>query len=219
MQSIPDLSVYVITDRFFSRGRSHREVAAKAIAGGATCIQLREKDVSTRELYTIAEDLRKLTREKGVTFIVNDRLDVALAVEADGVHLGQDDLPIAAARRLMPPEMILGVSAGNLQEAREAQSLGATYLGVGSVFRTGTKADAGDPIGLQALSDICHSVSIPVIGIGGINASNARLVIEAGAAGVAVISSVVAALDIAAAAEELSGIVKQALDYRSQKGG
>lgn len=204
-----DLSLYVITDRLLSRGRSHREVVASAIAGGATCIQLREKDLSTRELYVTAEDLRRLTREKGVTFIVNDRLDVALAVGADGVHLGPDDLPFTAARRLMPPDMILGVSAGNLKDALEAQRMGANYLGVGSVFATATKADAGEPIGLEGLSHICRRVSIPVVGIGGINASNARSVMEAGAAGVAVISSVVAASDIASAARELFEIVKQ----------
>ena len=204
-----DLRLYVITDRLLSCGRSHREVVACAIAGGATCIQLREKDLSTRELYVIAEDLRRLTREKGVTFIINDRLDVALAVGADGVHLGPDDLPLAAARRLMPPEMILGASAGNLKEALEAQRMGATYLGVGSVFATATKADAGEPIGPEGLSYICHRVSIPVVGIGGINASNARSVMEAGAAGVAVISSVVAASDIASAAKELFEILEQ----------
>jgi thiamine-phosphate pyrophosphorylase len=218
LQKNPDLSLYIITDRLLSRGRSHREVVEKAIAGGATCIQLREKDITTRELFALAEDLRKLTRERGVAFIVNDRLDIALAVEADGVHLGQDDLPLPAARRLMPPEMILGVSAGDLHQAREAQSLGASYLGVGAVFMTGTKADAGEPIGLQALSSICHSVSIPVIGIGGINTANARQVIEAGAAGVAVISSVVAAADIASAAREIAGVVKQALASPGQKG-
>lgn len=218
MQSMPDLSLYVITDRLLSRGRNHREVVEKAIAGGATCIQLREKDATTRELFVIAEELRGLTREKGVFFIVNDRLDIALAVGADGVHLGQDDLPLPAARRLIPPEMILGVSAGDLQEARKAQSLGASYLGVGAVFMTGTKADAGEPIGLKTLFSICHGVSIPVVGIGGINAANARQVIEAGAAGVAVISCVVAAPEIASAAREIAGVVKQALASARQKG-
>ena len=213
-----DLNLYVITDRRLSRGRSHREVVEKAIAGGATCIQLREKEISTRDLFAVAEELRAITREKGVAFIVNDRLDVALAVEADGVHLGQDDLPLTAARRIMPPGMILGASAGNLQEALAAQSLGASYLGAGAIFRTGTKMDAGEPIGLQALANLCRVVSIPVVGIGGINSDNARLVIAAGAAGVAVISSVVAASDIAAAAGEIAGIVRQAMADRREKG-
>ena len=213
-----DLNLYVITDRRLSRGRSHREVVEKAIAGGATCIQLREKELSTRDFFAVAQELRAITREKGVAFIVNDRLDVALAVGADGVHLGQDDLPLTAARRIMPPGMILGVSAGNLQEALAAQSQGASYLGVGAIFRTGTKMDAGEPIGLQALADLCCGVSIPVVGIGGITADNARLVIEAGAAGVAVISSVVAASDIAAAAGEIAGIVRQAAADRRKKG-
>lgn len=206
-----NLSVYVITDRLLSRGRSHREVVEKAIDGGATCIQLREKDITSREFFASALELRKLTREKGIALIVNDRLDIALAVGADGVHLGQDDLPFAEARRLMPPEMILGVSAGDRQEALEAQSLGATYLGVGAIFKTGTKADAGEPIGLPALADICRSMRIPVVGIGGINAANARFVIEAGAAGAAVVSSVVAVPDITAAAAEIAGVIKKAL--------
>jgi thiamine-phosphate pyrophosphorylase len=221
LQGVLDLSLYVITDRLLSRGRSHREVVEKAINGGATCVQLREKDITSREFFASALELRKLTREKGVALIINDRLDIALAVGADGVHLGQDDLPFMEARRLMPPGMILGASTGDLQQALEAQSLGASYLGVGAIFKTGTKADAGEPIGLQALSSICSNVSIPVIGIGGINSANARLVIEAGAAGVAVISSVVAAPDIAAAAGELAWAVKQALapDRNPQKWG
>ena len=183
LKGILDLSLYVITDRFLARGRSHREVVEEAISGGATCIQLREKDVTTGEFYASARELRKLTREKGVGLIINDRLDIALTVEADGVHLGQDDLPLYAAARLLPSGMILGASAGNLQQAKEAQSLGASYLGVGAIFETGTKSDAGKPIGLQALANICSNVSIPVVGIGGIDSSNAKPVIEAGAAG------------------------------------
>jgi len=217
-QLLPNLSLYVITDRLLMRRCPYLEVVARAIEGGATCIQLREKDLATRELFSLAEQLRKLTREKGVTFIVNDRLDVALAAGADGVHLGQDDLPLSAARRLMPPGMILGASAGSLQEARQAQAMGASYLGVGAVFMTGTKPDAGKPIGLENLAAICRGVNIPVIGIGGINAANAGQVIEAGARGVAVISSVVAADDVAAAAREIAREVAKALGRSGQKG-
>lgn len=209
------LRLYVITDRSLSRGRTPLEVAERAIAGGATCIQLRDKEASTRELFAFARELRQLTREKGVAFIVNDRLDIALAVEAEGVHLGEDDLPLAEARRLMPPGMLLGASAGDVRQARLAESLGASYLGVGAVFATSTKADAGEPIGLQALAGICRSVRIPVVGIGGIDAGNARPVIEAGAAGVAVVSAVVAAADITAAASEIDATVKQALAERN----
>ncbi len=211
-----DLSLYVITDRLLARGRSPLEVADKAIEGGATCIQLREKDasVTTRELFNLAEKLRVLTREKGVALIINDRLDIALSVGADGVHLGQDDLPLGVARRLLLPGMILGASAGDPRQAREAQDLGAAYLGTGAVFGTATKPDAGEPIGPAALAAVCRSVEIPVVGIGGIDATNAREVIAAGAAGVAVISSVVGAADVAAAARRIALEVSSALASR-----
>lgn len=212
LQNKLDLSLYVITDRRLARGRSHFEMATEAIAGGATCIQLREKDpsVTTRELFGLAAELKVLTRKKGVTLIINDRLDIALAVGADGVHLGQDDLPLAAARRFLPPEMILGASAGDPRSARKAQSEGASYLGAGDVFGTTTKADAGKPIGPAGLAAVCRSVEIPVVGIGGIDAGNAPAVIAAGAAGVAVISSVVGEADIAAAAQKIARAVGSA---------
>ncbi len=199
-----DPSVYVITDTRLSAGRSIIDVVEQAIAGGATCIQLREKNYTTEQLYYAAEHLRKLTRQKGVTFIVNDRLDVALAVEADGIHLGREDLPLPAALRIMPSWMILGVTARSVEQALQFQRAGATYLGVGSVFATTTKENTGKPIGLHGLKEIARQVKIPVVGIGGINAGNAGEVIGAGAAGVAVVAAVVSAADIAAAAGELA---------------
>ncbi len=216
MPKILDLSLYVITDRLLAQGRSHLEVATKAIEGGATCIQLREKDaaVTSKELFNLAAKLRLLTKEKGVALIINDRLDIALAVGANGVHLGQDDLPLEVARRLLPPQMILGASAGDPRQARAAQDLGADYLGTGDVFGTATKPDAGEPIGPAGLAAVCRSVKIPVVGIGGIDAGNAREVITSGAAGVAVISSVIGAADIAAAAQKMALAVKDALACR-----
>lgn len=213
-----DLRLYVITDRRLSRGRSSLEVVERAIQGGATCIQLREKDLSGKELYKLARQLRILTRAKGVTFIVNDRVDVALAASADGVHLGQDDLPAEAARRIMPAGMILGVSVENEEQAVRAYRAGASYLGAGAVFTTSTKADAGEPIGLEVIARICQSTPLPVVGIGGINAANAGRVIEAGAQGVAVVSAVVAAGDIAGAAGELLLRVNEALALRQGRG-
>ena len=215
-----DLSLYVITDRLLSRGRTHLDVVEKALAGGATCIQLREKDpfVTTREFFCLAEKLRRLTGGKGVALIINDRLDIALAVGADGVHLGQDDLPFSVARRLLPPTMVLGASAGDPRQARKAAAEGAAYLGTGAVFGTSTKPDAGAAIGPGALAAVCRSVEIPVVGIGGIDAANAGEVIAAGAAGVAVISSVVGAKDITAAAREIALRVGSALALR-QIGG
>ena len=205
-----DLSVYVITDNRLSRGRSASEVVAEAIAGGATCIQLREKALSTREYFYLAEKLRELTLERGVTFIINDHLDIALAVEADGVHLGKDDLPPVVARRIMPPHMIMGVTARNLQQALQFQDAGASYLGVGAVYVTATKGNTGPPIGLEGLAEVCRKVKIPVVGIGGINTAGAGAVIGAGASGVAVVSAVVSAPDIAGATRKVACVVNEA---------
>ncbi|MBM4430478.1 MAG: thiamine phosphate synthase, partial [Chloroflexi bacterium] len=182
-------TLYVLTDAGLSRGRSHLQVVRAAIEGGATAIQYREKQASTRCQLEEALALRRLTREAGVPFIVNDRLDVALAAEADGLHVGQDDLPATIARRWMGRDKILGVSATNLQEALQAEQDGADYLGAGPVFATPTKADAAPPMGVEGLAEICRRVSIPVVAIGGINAENAAAVIKAGADGVAVISA------------------------------
>ncbi|MFQ6015849.1 MAG: thiamine phosphate synthase [Anaerolineae bacterium] len=198
-----DWSLYVLTDTFLARGRPLPDVVRAAMAGGATAIQLREKGMTTRELVEAGRAVREFTREAGVTFIVNDRVDVALAVEADGVHLGQDDLPAPLARKLMGPHKIVGVSAGSVAEAQRAEVEGADYLGVGSVYHTGTKADAGPPIGVASLKEIVSAVTIPVVAIGGIHAENVAAVIQAGAAGAAVVSVVVAAEDVEAAAREL----------------
>ncbi len=198
-----DWILYVITDRQLSNGRSHLEVARAAIVGGASVIQLRDKEATTRQLVEMGGKLRALTREKGVTFMVNDRVDVALAVDADGVHVGQDDMPVPLARRLMGPGKIVGASAATSSEARKAEAEGADYVAASPVFSTPTKPDAPPPTGLEGLRAIVEAVSLPVIAIGGINPENAGAVIQAGAAGVAVISAVVSAPDIAAAARRL----------------
>ncbi len=210
-----DLSLYVVTDRYLSGKLPPGKVVEQAIQGGATCIQLRDKEGDGGDLFKIALELKEITQKRNITFIINDRLDIALAVKADGVHLGQEDLPAGIARRIMPPEMILGVSANTVQQALEAQEAGASYLGIGPVFSTTTKTDARPPIGLGTLSEICSTVDIPVVGIGGIDAGNAGLVIEAGAQGVAVVSFVVGAEDIIGAAEKISRSVLKALNKNS----
>ncbi|MCS7282230.1 MAG: thiamine phosphate synthase [Anaerolineae bacterium] len=202
-------SLYVITDSKLSRGRSHLEVIRAAIAGGATVVQYREKEGTTRRMIEEARALRELTRQAGVLFIVNDRVDIALAVDADGVHVGQDDMPASLARKLMGPGKIVGVSVDNLEQALQAERDGADYVGAGPIFATPTKPDAAPPIGLEGLAEICRGVSIPVIAIGGINAENAGTVIAAGAAGIAVVSAVVAAPDVEAAARRLREIVER----------
>jgi thiamine-phosphate pyrophosphorylase len=210
-----DLTLYVITDRRLASGRSHEEVAREAIAGGATVIQLRDKEASTKELVEIGRRLRRLTAERGVTFIVNDRVDVALAVDADGVHLGQEDMPAALARQLMGPAKVIGVSAGTVEEAKRAEKEGANYLGVGPVYATATKPDAGEPIGVEGLSEILRAVSIPVVAIGGINEGNVEEVVATGADGVAVVSAVVGAQDIEAAARRLHRKIKEAKEWKN----
>jgi thiamine-phosphate pyrophosphorylase len=205
-----DYSLYVITDAQLSRGRSHRQVIQAAIRGGATMVQYREKNASTRKMIDEALELRDLCRAHGVPFIVNDRVDVTLAVGADGVHVGQDDMPASLARKLIGPDKILGVSAENVEQARAAIADGADYVGAGAIFATTTKADANKPIEIPGLLKIARVCTIPVVGIGGINASNATSVIHSGAAGIAVISAIVSADDVEHAARELRNIVDAA---------
>jgi thiamine-phosphate diphosphorylase len=203
-------SLYVVTDAKLARDRSQREIVAAAIRGGATIVQYREKNASTRQMIGEALALRDLCHAHGVPFIVNDRVDVALAVDADGVHVGQDDMPAFLARRLMGPEKIVGVSAENIEQALAAIADGADYVGVGAVFATPTKSDAGEPIGLQGLTQVARASAIPVVGVAGINASNAARVIRAGAVGIAVVSAIVGADNVERAARELRKIVEEA---------
>ena len=202
-----DLSVYVITDRRLAGERSIVDVVRAAIQGGATVIQLREKEASTREMIALGRALLAMTRPARVPLIINDRVDVALAIDADGVHVGQDDMPAAVARQMIGPDKILGVSAETVEEAQAAEREGADYLGVGDVYGTTTKPDAGPPIGLEGLRRVAEAVSIPVVGIGGITPENAAAVIEAGAAGVAVVSAVMAAADPQEATRRLAHAV------------
>ncbi len=204
------LDVYVITDAGQHPGRGHLDIARAAIAGGATAVQLRDKQASAGDLYRDALAMAELCRAAGVLFIVNDRVDVALAAGADGVHLGTDDLPVAEARRLMGPGRIIGFSAATPEEARQARADGADYLGAGPVFVTGTKADAGVPIGPSGLAAVCAATDLPVVGIGGVTSASAPAAIAAGAAGVAVVSAVAAASDMAAATRALAEAVRRA---------
>ena len=201
------LKLYMCTDRILARGRSLLRIVEDAAAGGVTMVQLREKGINTGEFFAVAQELRDMTRRRGIPLIINDRLDIALAVRADGVHLGQDDLPLKEARRIAGGEFIIGVSAHNPEEALAAERDGADYLGSGAVFPTGTKADISGVIGIAGLAALCASVRIPVIGIGGIGPDNAAEVIRAGASGVAVISAILARDDVREAAAFLRRIL------------
>ncbi len=206
----PIWDLYVITDEPLAGGRSHEEQARAALAGGARVIQLRDKQATSRRLYEAAVAMRRLAHEVGALLIVNDRVDIALAADADGIHVGPDDLPVAAVRRLMPGR-IVGASAGTVEEALAAERDGADYLGVGAVYEArGSKADAGAPVGPERVAAIRAAVGLPIVGIGGIKAANAAPVIAAGADGVAVITGVVAAPDIAQAAREILDVVEAA---------
>ena len=188
-----DFSLYLVTDRGLSRGRSTENIVREAIAGGATCVQLREKDCGTRQFITEARMLMALLQPAGIPLIINDRLDVALAAGANGVHLGQKDMAIADARRLAGPGLVIGISAESLADAVQAEAEGADYIGISPVFATTTKKDAASPLGLEGIRRIRAAVKLPLVAIGGITLENAEEVISAGADGVAVVSAIVAA--------------------------
>lgn len=196
------LRLYVVLDRELSRGRSLEEVTRAALAGGAGVIQLRGKDWSGRELYQVAVTLGRLTRSHGALLVVNDRVDVALAARADGVHVGQEDIPAPAVRELLGPDRWLGVSVGSVAEAEAAATV-ADYVSVSPVFATPTKPGAGSGVGLEGLQAVVRAVTVPVLAIGGINAANARACVQAGAAGLAVVSAIATADDMAGAARSI----------------
>ncbi len=198
-----DFSLYVVLGREQSRGRDFMEVTQSAIEGGAGAIQLRDKDMGKRDLLNWAYRLRELTQKHGVTFIVNDHIDIALATAADGVHLGQDDFPIPQAREILGPTMIVGASTHSVDQALKAEEEGASYINVGPIFPTGTKKGGHPPVGPELLRAVLDKVSIPVTTMGGIGPSNIDLVLAQGAQRVAVVSAVVGAENIREAAEEL----------------
>jgi thiamine-phosphate diphosphorylase len=198
-----DQSLYVIVDPQFTGGRDPIAVARAALLGGATMLQLRDKSASTRVLLATAWELVALAHKRGAPLIVNDRVDVALAAGADGVHLGPDDLPVTAARSIMGPRALIGFSAGTPDEARDAEQSGADYLGTGAIYATSSKADAGPAIGVAGLVAVCRATRLPVVAIGGIGQGPAAPCIAAGAAGVAVITAVTQAADVERAARAL----------------
>lgn len=195
--------LYIITDQRISHGKSHLEVAEAALAGGATVIQFRDKEMKDSEGIVVCREIYKLTKKKGVSFIVNDRVEVVKAVDADGVHLGQEDMSFSSARRILGKEKIIGISVETVEQALKAVEGGADYLGIGPIYPTTTKPDAGKALGIARLKEIRESVNIPIVAIGGINENNLEEVLRAGADGVAVISAIVSAPDITEACRKL----------------
>jgi len=205
-----DYSLYLVTDRGLARGRSTLEIVSAAVHGGATVVQLREKDCSTRDFIEQALTIKAFLKDRGVPLMINDRLDVAQAVKADGVHLGQTDMPLKVAKKILGDSMIIGISAESQQDAVEAEKGGADYLGVSPIYATPTKSDTALPLGLEGLRGIRKAVRLPLVGIGGLNRDNAAEVIRSGADGVAVVSAIVAADDPQTAADALKQIIKKA---------
>ena len=199
---------HVLTDTCLQTHFSHVELAELAIAGGADTIQFRQKEGSTRQMIRVAEQMQDLCKRAGVAFIINDRVDVAIASHADGVHLGQDDFPIPLARRLLGEGVIIGGSAGNVEEARKCLLEGADYIGFGPVYPPTSKDDAGPAAGLDLLKKIVGAVALPIIAIGGITAENAPPVIKTGVHGLAVISAVCCQNNPAEAARCLRGLLE-----------
>ena len=205
-----DYSLYLVTDRELMAAANIEECVEQAVSGGCTLVQLREKTASSREFYETAARVRKITADFGVPLIINDRADIALAVNADGVHIGQDDLPVNEARRVMGENAIIGVSANNLTEALTAADMGADYLGVGAMFPTGTKKDA-DSTTMDELRRIRAEIKLPIVAIGGINKNNVPLFAGTGIDGIAVVSAVVSQKDAGGAARELKALFQKTM--------
>jgi len=197
----------LILDHNLLEGRSLTDIAAQAMVGGVKSLQYRAKNLSKREAYFNALQLRKLSRHNGVTFLINDWVDLALAVEADGVHLGQEDLPLSAARSILGPARIIGISAHTLEQAKEAEAGGADYLGIGPIYPSTTKQDR-PPLGCEVLRQFRGQVRIPIIAIGGISPLNVRQVMATGVDGVAVVSAILSQSDVTRATADLMAILR-----------
>lgn len=209
-----DLSLYLVTQRGELSGEAFRRVVLEAVAGGVSVVQLREKGVEADVLLRIARELLGILRPLGIPLIINDFVELALEVGADGVHLGQGDGSVCEAREILGPRAIIGLSVENLEQARLAEEMGVDYIAASPVFGTPTKVDTGEPWGLEGLRELCGLVRLPVVAIGGINLSNIEAVVEAGAAGVAVVSAIFKAQFPREAAE---GLLNKINETRREK--
>ena len=201
----PDYSLYLVTDRMLMRTKTLGEAVEQAVIGGCTIVQLREKEILSLDFYVLASEMKKITDRYGIPLIINDRIDIAMAVGAAGVHIGQKDIPADIARKVIGKDMLLGVSAVSAAEAVNAAKAGADYLGVGAMFPTGTKPDAGF-VSMEELERIRKAVDIPIVVIGGISKENAMLFQPMGIDGLAVVSAVIAQPDIRKSAADLKSL-------------
>ena len=201
----PDYSLYLVTDRMLMRTKTLGEAVEQAVIGGCTIVQLREKEILSLDFYVLASEMKKITDRYGIPLIINDRIDIAMAVGAAGIHIGQKDIPADIARKVIGKDMLLGVSAVSAAEAVNAAKAGADYLGVGAMFPTGTKPDAGF-VSMEELERIRKAVDIPIVVIGGISKENAMLFQPMGIDGLAVVSAVIAQPDIKKSAADLKSL-------------
>jgi thiamine-phosphate pyrophosphorylase len=208
MKDVKSWAVYLVTDRSFSQGRSTAEIVTAALAGGVSAVQLREKDLCTRDFYQEGLPIRGLLRANGVALIINDRIDIALALDADGVHLGQDDMPLEEARRILGPDRIIGLSVNDMSHINSENEALADYFAISPVFPTPTKTDTTEPWGLEGIRKARVLTDLPLIAIGSIKLHNVRAVVDAGADSVAVVTAITAASDPAEATRELVQQVK-----------
>jgi len=213
-----DWRLCFIADSEAAHGKDILQLIAQAVEGGVTIVQLRGKKWTSREFLDVGLKAARFLRPKKVPLIINDRVDIALACEAGGVHLGQDDMPLTFARELMGKERIIGISVSSADEALAAEKGGSDYIGVGPVFATLSKKDIGSPLGLAGLREIRQKVKIPILAIGGISVANVADVIASGADGVAVISAIAAATDPKKAATEIIELIGKIKNRRAQKG-
>lgn len=209
-----DLLLYAVTDRSWLNGDTLYHQVEQAIQGGATFVQLREKELKQEQFLEEAKEIQKLCRKYQIPFVINDNVEIAAQIGADGVHVGQSDMEAGDVRKKLGPDKIIGVSAQTVKQALLAQKMGADYLGVGAVFHTGSKADADD-VSHDTLRAICKAVDIPVIAIGGIGCGNVMQLSGSGICGIAVISALFAQPDIKAAAEELKGLTRKMVEHES----
>ena len=209
-----DLALYLVTDRGLSLGRDLETVVLQAVEGGVTLVQLREKDIDTREFIALGQRLKAALAGSGVPLLINDRVDVALAIDADGVHIGQSDMPYDIARRLLGPDKIIGLSVETMDQVIQANELDVDYVAVSPVFATNTKTDTLTPFGYEGLGRACRLTRHPLCGIGGMNAGTAGRAIACGADGVAVVSAIVSAPDPYLASKNLKLIIDNELDKR-----
>lgn len=202
-----DLGLYLVTDRSLSLGRPIKEIVEQAVKGGVTMVQLREKECSSREFYNLAIELKQCLKPYSIPLIINDRLDIALACDAEGLHIGQSDIPYPIARKILGENKIIGLSVESVQDAVDANNLDIDYIGISPVFNTLTKTDTAPELGLQGIRQIMSISRHPSVGIGGINITNAADIISAGANGIAVVSAIMSAENPQSAAENLKTII------------